>query len=103
VDRDAGEHAAAVADVLIVRVRRLTLAGIDPYDLLRHANRHRLQRQRVDDAEDGGVAADGERDGEHGGGREAGTSRQQAQPEHDILAQIAGKTPHEGISAHGHS
>ena len=48
-----------------------------------------LERQRIDDAEDGGVAADGEREREDRDGRESRTADDQTQAESDILPQFA--------------
>ena len=66
VHRDVREDLAARHDVPIGRPGRLALPGIHTDDLFRCPDRQRLESQRVHEAEDGGVAANGQRECQDG-------------------------------------
>ena len=82
VDRDVGERAVLVPEIKEVGIRERAqlrlgrfLAGVDHADrdeLVRRGKGQRLEQDRVDHAEDGGVRADAERKGEHGDDGEGG-------------------------------
>ena len=52
-----------------------------------------LQEDAVDDAEDRGICADAERQGEHGDGRECGAFRQHSGAENQVLPERSHETP----------
>ena len=53
---------------------------------LRH--RQRLQQNRVDHSEDGGIRADAEREGQNGRGREAAVLPEEAEAEAEVLQHL---------------
>ena len=60
----------------------------DKRDPLGFGKRQRPQHDRVDHAEDGRGRADAQRDGQHGGGGEAGGLAELPEPGHDVLSQV---------------
>ena len=59
--------------------------------VVRISHRQRLEEQRVHDAEDRHVAADGERERDDGGHRKGLAAHQQAQAVKDVLTELAGE------------
>ena len=75
------EGAIAVAEVEIVGIRScliLIAAALDGEEALRVRDIERLQDEGIEYAEDDGIGADGEREGEHGGDGESGRAAELA-------------------------
>jgi len=58
---------------------------VNCHELLRGGHRQRADDEGVEQAEDGGVGADSERQGQNGGGRESGVLAQHAQRVSEVL------------------
>ena len=86
--RDIRERRAPGAHVLIVGPRHLALARADPRELVRRGKRRRLEDQRVDDAEDGGVAADRDRERRDRDGRESRIADDETPAVRGVLFQL---------------
>jgi hypothetical protein len=89
--RHPGEHLVLVANVLVVEMgegESARIALIDHehrHQPIRLGDRHRLEHDRVDHAEDGGIGADAERQRQRGDGSEGGTLREHAKAVTEIL------------------
>ena len=90
VEKIGARHGFAAADPL----RRRRQRHDDAIDVVHVVGMH---QQRVDDAEDGGVGADGERERHHDGGRQHRTLRER--PHHK--AEVHGQTIHRRPSTDG--
>jgi len=71
------------------RLRQRRVRGPRHHQPAGVAERRRLEQRRVDDAEDRGVAADAERQGEHGGKGEAGLPGEAAGGEAEVLDHVS--------------
>ena len=86
-----GERAILIAEIEEIRDRKASSSSVvapcrvssrhsDGDQLLRLRERQRLEENRVDHAEDGGVRADAEREREHGDESETGMFEELAKP-----------------------
>ena len=101
--RQIREDVAALGEVQIVGPGGQALAGVDADDLLRPGHRQLFERQRIDDAEDGGVAADGEGERQDRDHREGGTAADEPGSELRILPQFAAEPGDGFLSLHSRS
>ena len=77
---NARQHAVAIADVAVIRIRAGGKPGRarDRHQALRPLDRERREEERIDDAEDRGVGADAERQRQDRDGGEAWRPQQRA-------------------------
>ena len=91
VRHQAVEDVVAVAEIGVGGVREaaihvgLRAVLVEHADQLADPSRHRLQQQRVDDGEGGGVGADAQPEHEHGDGGKAGRPEKKAEAVTQIL------------------
>ncbi len=104
--RDCRELRLVLAPVEERAARRIVGAAVGPRlpedgQAFRLGQRQRPEQHRVEQAVDGGVRADPEREREHRRNRERRAAREEAQAYARVLHELVGASPHPAVPLHG--